>query len=124
MNIECKIQHLYKEVYKNMGIFVSRKQVSLTSVNGRYFFSNFRMESLMDGEKTSIPMEDIMKDLFWAEFLMALVDLLWKMAIFTKERLSLVEPMATDISKLKMANIVALSKTTSDMDMVSKQQTN
>ena len=82
------------------------------------------MESLMDGEKTSIPMEDIMKDLFWAEFLMALVDLLWKMAIFTKERLSLVEPMATDISKLKMANIVALSKTTSDMDMVSKQQTN
>jgi hypothetical protein len=55
------------------------------------------MVNLMDGERIFIQMVDIIKDLLLMVFHMDQVDLLWKMGIFIKEKLSLVELMEMDI---------------------------
>jgi hypothetical protein len=78
------------------------------------------MASQMDGAKTFTPMEAIMKDHFWEEFLMALADSSWKTAIFMKDKSSSVGPTETGTSKPKMGNTEALSKTILGMGTANK----
>ena len=63
------------------------------------------MVNHMDGVRTFIQMVDIIKAHLLIVFHMDQVDLLWKMEIFTKEKLNLVELMEMDTFLLIMVNI-------------------